>query len=381
MVGGNNYKYLFSLLYEMKETSGYAVMKLRMKRMVPCISAPLVRFFFCHKTKEMVLMIDTHYDLLTIAYIAYLKNDYSYLEKISHYFNENNVIGVFANLYFMSKMEMFEELHPKYYQENISVLEMFKISKKIIDSYLPDTDILYSIEGADLIKGPLELEQLYDQGLDSLILTWNTKSKYGSGNRSNQGLTIKGEELLKKAISLGMGIDLSHANEKTFEGMIRIIKEEQRKGINVCTYASHSNSRSLCNRNRNLTDQQLREIKNVNGLVGVFSNRNFLVEDEVKDKVSTQEKEIAYLKHIEHISKIMGKDNTMLATDDMDFCKEVDQEYGEVQLFDYSSLSRKVYHVLESQYDQDTIFQMMYQNAKDKVLNKIRKAKGKGEKR
>lgn len=326
-------------------------------------------------------MIDTHYDLLTIAYVAYLKNDYSYLEKISHYFNENNVVGVFANLYFMSQMEMFEELHSKYYQENTPVLEMFQIAKKILDSYLPDTEILYSIEGADFIKGPLELEQLYQEGLNSLVLTWNTESKYGSGNRSNKGLTTEGKELLKKAISLGMGIDLSHANEKTFEDMINMIKEEQRKGIDVCCYASHSNSKSLCSRDRNLSNDQLQEIKNIHGLVGVFSNRNFLIEEKEKNKTTTKEKEIAYLNHIEHISRIIGKDNIMLATDDMDFCKEVDKEYGEVQLFDYATLSKKIYNILERKYDEDTIFQMMYQNAKDKVFNKIRKNKVKGEKR
>lgn len=179
----------------------------------------------------MVFMIDSHDDLLTIAYVCYLKNDSSYLEKISHSFNENNVAGLFANLYFMGQMEMFEELHPKYYQENISVLEMFKISKKILDFYLPDTNILYSLEWADYIKNPIELEQLYYEGLNAL----------------------------------------------TLKGMISTIKEKQRKGIDVCCYASHSNSRSLCSRKRNLSDEQLKEIKNIHGLVGIFLNRNFLV--------------------------------------------------------------------------------------------------------
>ena len=48
-------------------------------------------------------MFDTHYDLLTIAYVAYLKDDYSYLKEIANYFNENNVKGVIANLYIMSR--------------------------------------------------------------------------------------------------------------------------------------------------------------------------------------------------------------------------------------------------------------------------------------
>ena len=46
-------------------------------------------------------MFDTHFDLLTIAYRSYLTGDYSYIEKISKYFNDNNVRGVFANLYFI----------------------------------------------------------------------------------------------------------------------------------------------------------------------------------------------------------------------------------------------------------------------------------------
>ena len=78
-------------------------------------------------------MFDTHYDLLTIAYNSYIKNDYSYLEKVSKFFRDNNVRGVIANLYFMSKEEMNEELGPNYYQDSISVYDMFV--KAIIVEY------------------------------------------------------------------------------------------------------------------------------------------------------------------------------------------------------------------------------------------------------
>lgn len=322
-------------------------------------------------------MIDTHYDLLSIAYVAYLKNDYSYLEKVSHYFHQNNVSGVIANLYFMSCEEMKNELHPKYIQEDISVLQMFKKAKEIVELYCSDIDILYSLEGADLIQGMEELEQLYHEGLDALVLTWNTKNKYGSGNRSDEGLTEDGKELLKKAISLGMGIDLSHANQQTFNDMIALIREEQKQGKEVFAYASHSNSRALCSRNRNLDDQQLQDIQSIGGLVGVFSNRNFLVEEEVKDIVSQQEKENAFLNHIDHIKKIVGEQNIMLATDDMDFCKQADWEYGKVQLFNYQTLAKQVYQVLKTRYDDDFIYQIMNQNAKQKIFNKIRKTEEK----
>ena len=98
-------------------------------------------------------MVDTHYDLLTICYTCYLKNDYSKIEEIARKINNNkNIKCIFANLYFMSIEEMKEELHPNYYNNNVSVLEMFKISKSILEYYLPNIEFIYSIEGLDYVN-------------------------------------------------------------------------------------------------------------------------------------------------------------------------------------------------------------------------------------
>lgn len=317
-------------------------------------------------------MIDTHYDLLSIAYVAYLKNDYSYLEKISKYFNQENVKGVIANLYFMSRDEMKNELHPMYFRDDVSVLDMFRISKSILDIYLPDTDILYSIEGADFISGSEELKALYSSGLDSLVIAWNTRSKYASGSRSNQGLTVQGIELLEEAIDLGMGIDLSHANSETFNAIINLVRFEQSKKKDICVYASHSNSRVLCDRTRNLSDEDLEKIKSVNGLVGVFSNRNFIVDDKIKDIATFKEKSDMYIEHINHISSIVGFDNVMIATDDMDFCKDADPEYGKTSIYDYSTIATTLSYQLSLRYNSDIVDKIMYNNAKEKIINKIK---------
>lgn len=326
-------------------------------------------------------MIDTHYDLLSIAYVAYLKNDYSYLEEISRYFHENNVSGVIANLYFMSDEEMRSELHPDYYREEISVLDMFIKAKEILNSYLPDTDILYSIEGCDFIKDEEELAMLCEAGLDSIVLTWNTQSKYASGNRSNQGLTEEGKSFLRKAIELGMGIDLSHANEESFRDMIDVIREEKALGKDVVVYASHSNSRELCGRPRNLHDYQLEMIHEVRGQVGLLANRNFVCDDAEKETVTQEEKENRFLNHIKYVASIVGEDNVMIATDDMNFCKDADSEYGEVAIFDYSEVASCVALMLSQQYDYQMIKTIMYDTAKSKVFNKIRKNKVRGVKK
>lgn len=317
-------------------------------------------------------MIDTHYDLLTIAYVAYLKNDYSYLERISKYFNDKNVTGVIANLYFMSEEEMRDELHPNYYKEEVSVLEMFIKAKSIVDTYFPDTDILYSIEGADYITGPNELEELYNAGLDSLIMCWNTKSKYASGNYSDQGLTELGKELLFKEIELGMGVDLSHANERSFYDMIYFIKKAQSEGIDTCVYASHSNSRSLCDRKRNLDDKQLENIKEINGLVGLLSNRNFVIQPKVKDQATKEEQIDAYLEHIDHVASIVGLDNVMTATDDMDFLKDYDKEYAETAIYKYKEVASKLAKQLNRKYGYEVAYNIMNRNVHEKVFNKIR---------
>ena len=320
-------------------------------------------------------MFDAHYDLLSIAYVCYLKNDYSYLEERIKSYRNDNVQGVIANLYFMSEEEMKEELHPKYYQKEVSVVEMFRISTEIIKSYLPNTDLIFSIEGCDFLETS-DLDELYSLGLRNILPVWNNKNKYASGSRSNQGLTEEGKCLLEKAIELGISIDLSHANKKSFDDITSYLMEKKAAGEDFFVMASHSNARSICTRERNLEDDQLLAIKELNGLVGVFSNRNFIVPESLKEKVNQQEKEQYYLEHINHIVDLIGIDHVVLATDDMDFCKEADAEYGEVQIYSYDNIAKNVQSTLEQRYSIEDTYQIMYGNMKqryDMINNKVRK--------
>lgn len=312
-------------------------------------------------------MVDTHYDLLSICYVCHLKNDYTKIEDISKQILNNDMKAIFANLYFMSLEEMKKELDPNYYNSNVSILEMFKISKRILKRYLPNIDFVYSIEGCDFLSID-DLESLYDEGLRSIILVWNTENKYGSGNRTEKGLTEDGIKFLNKAIDLGIVIDLSHANKNTFYGMIEVIKENKKQGKDVICYASHSNSRKLCDRERNLTDLQLKEIKDVDGLVGVFSNRNFVTLDKSLSKDMEAD---LYLEHIIHIEEIVGKENVMLSTDDMKFCGEIDINYMNAPIFDYSNLETKVKNLLLKHYRVDDANKFLYENAYKKIINKL----------
>lgn len=314
-------------------------------------------------------MVDTHYDLLSICYVCYLKNDYTKIEEITKKIksNKEDIKCIFANLYFMSKEEMKEELHENYYKSNISVLDMFKISKQILENYLPEIEFIYSIEGCDYIDIK-ELELLYEEGLRSILLVWNTENKYGSGNRTDKGLTKEGIEFLNKAIELGIGIDLSHANLNTFYGMIEVIKYNKEIGNEVVCYASHSNSKTLCDRQRNFNDEQLKMIKEVGGLVGIFSNRNFITQNYT---LSKEKQKLEYLKHIIYISSIVGIDNIMLSTDDMSFCGEIDSDYYELPVFDYSNLTVENRELLLNYFCSQKANKILYENAYNKIINKL----------
>lgn len=315
-------------------------------------------------------MFDAHHDLLSIAYKAYLTGDYSYLEKVSKDINSHNVKGAIANLYFMRPDEMKAELCETYYREYVSVLEMFIKAKQVLDAYIPDAELIYSIEGADYIEDEHELEALYKAGLDALILCWNNENKYGSGNRSDKGLTEAGKRLINKAIDLGMGIDLSHANKKTFYDLCDLIKYRISKGDNVCCYASHSNARALCDRDRNLDDEQLKTLKEIGATVGIFSLKNFIVLPENDNDVSSYKN--AYLNHIKHIKQVVGDFNVMVASDNMDFCLDRDESYYEGSIYEYSNICKETFNDLKDKFGFTQAYYILYANAKENIFNKLK---------
>lgn len=311
-------------------------------------------------------MVDTHYDLLSICYKCYIDNDYSKIEKFSKEIISSGVKCIFANLYFMSKKEMIYELGANYYREDVSILDMFKISKAILEKYLPNIEFIYSIEGCDYLSID-DLEPLYNEGLRSLLLVWNEENKYGSGNRSDKGLTNEGRLFINKAIELGIGIDLSHANEPTFYGIIEVVKDYINKGKDVLCYASHSNSRKLHDRPRNLTDDELYALKSVNGYVGLLSNSHFISCGHTAPKDIQRKK---YIEHILYVGSIIGFDKVMLSTDNMMFMADYDLEYGLVGIFNYSNIKDEIEVELLKYFDSNIKDNILFNNAYT-IVNKL----------
>ena len=300
-------------------------------------------------------MIDCHYDLLTILYCCYLKNDFSYINKIKEDFKDN-VKGVVANLYFMSKESMKEELNI----EKIDVFEMFKISTNLFKEYFQDTKVVFSIEGCDFIENIEELDELYKLGLRNILLVWNNSNKYGSGNYTEYGLTDLGKKFIKHASSLGISIDVSHMNKKTFWDTINYLK--QIKEYNPKVIASHSNCYSICPNKRNLDDEQIIALKELNAVIGVVSYGPFISEN-------CYNLEQNYLEHFKHLEKLIGINNIAVATDNMDFVIELFNKKEDISLLKHKNIKNKLEEILKIHFNDKDCNKIIYKNIYNKLFN------------
>lgn len=325
-------------------------------------------------------MIDLHFDLLTKLYISYLDDDFTFIDEFIKNYNENNVSGVIANMCFMSKEEMKEEYHKNYFNEKVSPVEMFALAKKLLEDRIDkNVNVVLSIEGCDYISIS-DLDILYNLGLRAIAPVWNEKNIYGSGNRTKEGLSKLGVKFIWHAFELGIGVDLSHANLKTFDDIIEVAKCAKSVELNPIVYASHSNVYNLCNRDRNLTDKQLLKIKELNGIVGIMSNKNFIYKDAIKNNIDIEVLKVAYLNHIKYLENLFGDiNNIAVSTDDMTFCACKDPDYAKCPIFNYYSINRELSNVLLTNYSNEEVKRILNINAKNLIdkLNNKKKVKRK----
>lgn len=265
-------------------------------------------------------MIDLHYDFLTDIYVKLKDGNEEAIKKFcKETYRNDNINGGILNMYFMLKEEMLEELGIE--EHEIDVLSMMRTVTSFISQnnlFGDNSNFVFGIEGCDYLNRVDDLEILYEMGLRAIIPVWNNPNKFGSGICSDIGLTDLGKELINKAIDLGIGIDLSHANENTFWDIIKVIRERIRSGDEPIVYASHSNVMSLCDRGRNLNDNQILAVKEVNGVIGLMSHRDFVKLD--NKGFSLTKMEDYFVDHIKYVSNLLGGiDNIAMSTDDMNF--------------------------------------------------------------
>ena len=125
----------------------------------------------------------------------------------------------------------------------------------------PPLGFVLSMEGADPILEPEQLEFWYRQGLRLLGPTHYGSGRYAGGTATEVGLTDLGKPLLKEMSRLGVLLDMTHFSDQSFWEAL-----EHYEGP---VLASHNNARVLVPHQRQFSDEQLKAIFARDGVVGV----------------------------------------------------------------------------------------------------------------
>lgn len=164
--------------------------------------------------------------------------------------------------------------------------------------------VMLGLEGISSIGEDLDmLYVLYQLGFRHVSLTWNEENDLATGTEGNpsRGLTEKGVEAVQIINDLGMILDVSHANDQTFDDIMAITEGP--------IIASHSNARSLCDVPRNLTDDQIKLIGQRNGLIGINAFHQFI---DLNPDYRTVDR---LIDHLEHIVNLIGIKKVALGFD------------------------------------------------------------------
>ena len=159
--------------------------------------------------------------------------------------------------------------------------------------------IIVSMECADPILGPDQLESWWEDGLRSVSLTHFGHGQYAAGTGVEGPLTPRGRELLTRVAEVGMTLDLSHLAEESFYGAL-----DHFRGPVI---ASHNNCRALVPGDRQLSDRQIRLLLERSGVIGLVLDAWMLVPGWVHGKSSPENLTLtAVADHIDHVCQLAG---------------------------------------------------------------------------
>lgn len=170
-------------------------------------------------------------------------------------------------------------------------------------------NVVTGIEGLAQIGEDIDqLDYLYQAvGARHAMLTWNDRNALATGcpQDPQRGLTEVGKRAVRRMEKLGMVLDVSHLNDKSFWDLMSV--------ATTPVIASHSNARAVCPAKRNLADDMLKEIARTGGLVGMNSLREFVGETKAEQNV------FKLADHVDYIANLIGVEHIGLGFDFDDY--------------------------------------------------------------
>ena len=160
---------------------------------------------------------------------------------------------------------------------------------------------ILSLEGADSIISPGDLEVAYKQGLRAIGPAHYGPGTYAQGTNATGGIGERGKALLKEMEALNIILDVTHLCDDSFW--------EALDAFHGAVWASHSNCRSLVSHNRQFSDDQINELIDRHAVIGIALDAWMLIPNWHKG-ISTPKGTGVSLEHmadhIDHICQLAG---------------------------------------------------------------------------
>lgn len=253
---------------------------------------------------------------------------------------------------------------------NEDIFHILKSKEDFLNPNFEKINVLMGIEGLRVVENNLDwLDTFYNLGFRHATLTWNEENSLGTGvlGDKERGLTELGKKAIEKMDKLGMIIDVSHANEKTFWDIYNTTTRP--------IIASHSNCKSLCDVPRNLTDEQIKAIAQKGGLIGVNAYVGFIKKCEYSNPVKVEDVDFNkrptlkdLVDHIDYLVNLVGINHVAFG---FDFCEYLEghSDTNPIDLEDASKSQNIIQELLNRGYTKEDIEKIAYKNFWNFAIN------------
>ncbi|MDG5787506.1 dipeptidase [Evansella sp. AB-P1] len=251
-----------------------------------------------------------------------------------------------SDIKFQIALEQIDLFHTEIIEkhENIKKIERWEEVDKLEEG---EIGAVLTLEGADAFGNDLtKLRTFYQLGVKSIGLTWNNGNLCadGVGETRGGGLTELGFEVVRLNNDYGVWTDVSHLSQAGFWDVIN---------VSDFPVATHSNSMTICDHRRNLTDEQAQAIFKKNGFIGLVFNPPFI---NGKDQASYDD----IVKHIDHFSALGGVEHIAFGSD-------FDGIINYVKNLEHAGKYQKFINHLLKYYSEEEVKGFAYEN----VFNKL----------
>jgi membrane dipeptidase len=155
---------------------------------------------------------------------------------------------------------------------------------------------ILSMEGADPILSPGQVQEWWDAGLRIVGPAHYGVSPYAHGTGTEGGLFPQGPALLKEMERVGMILDVTHLSDQCFDEALDIYGGP--------VLASHHNCRALVPNQRQLTDEQIKRLIARGAVIGSALDAWMLYPGWVRGTTTPEAASVKLETMIDHIDRV-----------------------------------------------------------------------------